>query len=153
VTTPSRSTGQDKVRERLAEIAASAESATEGPWDVIYDTCECGGEYGCEHGQFAYAVRTPQHDAWGIAASPESDICDPAKPDDYFHHQRSELGDFPTADVEFITDARSSVPALVAALTAVLDEFDYYSQNGTEDEQDVIAAIRRKLAAGLGVTP
>ena len=47
--------------ERLAEIAkrATAEHLTAGPWQLDYESCDCGDGYPCGHGAYVSAVVTP----------------------------------------------------------------------------------------------
>lgn len=126
--TPSRSTGQDKVRERLAEIGELEALATEGPWAVAADEPWVVG---------------------GMFAPRMAGMCIAELSDD-------EEG---RADARFIADARSSVPVLVAALTAVLDEcartIQFCSCSASAYDGGQAAAARRiasNIAAALGVT-
>lgn len=100
--------------ERLAAIRARAAAATPGPWVVEYEGCDCGGDWGCSHGQYARGIWTPRHRPWNFPNAPEADICDPAKSDDYVHHSVSEMADLPDDDIEFIAEARSAVDWLIA---------------------------------------
>jgi hypothetical protein len=55
---------------------------TPGTWSVETDTCDCGGDYGCDHGEFPYALKASEtrlasfddasmEDAHLLAASPD----------------------------------------------------------------------------------
>lgn len=79
---------------RLAAISVRAEAATEGPWHDAHE------EFGCVHlGDYGWVASGPR------GQGPEYDV-------------DSEQG---KADAEFIAHARTDVPALVAALQAVLE--------------------------------
>lgn len=42
--------------DELDKIEARAAAATEGPWHVEMDTCDCGGGYPCDHPAYAYVI-------------------------------------------------------------------------------------------------
>ena len=128
----------------LERVRAAVDAATVGPWYPVTDNCDCYG--GCQHGEngtseFAYAITTPDHAKWGFSDG-SGDLCDPDDPCDYFHHQRSEISAFTIADIEFIALSRTAVPALVAALRAVLDKCDQEIQfaKGSASDYDHGAA-------------
>lgn len=78
----------------LDAIRALADAATEGPWEVSTEYCDCTVDYACSHGELAYAVG-PFREISG-----DADL---------------------TANAHFIAAARTAVPALcdeVAALYA-----------------------------------
>ena len=84
--------------DRLNEIEARANAATEGPWIVAIYKNECKVE--------------TKRERWHVAsyASPE--------------------------DAAFIARARTDVPALVAALRAVLDLADRWATQSTDYDED-----------------
>jgi hypothetical protein len=44
----------------LAELERLAREATPGKREVIYESCECGGEYPCQHEDYAYELVIPE---------------------------------------------------------------------------------------------
>lgn len=90
--------------DRLDQIKARAGAATKGPWEV------CAFDSG--HSEFEMSVSV-------ITASAGDRICDM----DGLGRTLNEIDarDDGVADAEFIAHARTDVPALVAALRAVLD--------------------------------
>lgn len=107
----------------LAADRALAEAATEGPWTVVTENCDCYG--GCSHGEnggseFAYAISIPEHQKWGLLDD-SGDECKPDDSSDYLHHQRTEISQFTIATAEFIAAARSALPRYVETVQAVLD--------------------------------
>ena len=108
---------------RLDQIEARANAATEGPWEAgdryhcqAADKCECRPHHGP-------LIDTYQHPEWGTmhvhradepwwhagvlyrpAGGPPGDVC----------------SDTASADAEFIAHARADVPDMAAALRAVL---------------------------------
>ena len=95
------------------EIDVLAALATPGPWEVVMDSCDCGGEYGCPHGEYPRAIRTPHHDPWMLGDG-SGDVCRPEEPTDYLNHERGEITQFSLADAELIAASRELVPALLA---------------------------------------
>jgi hypothetical protein len=112
------------IMNRLAEIEARANAATEGPWSVDHDseevyadTCVATGDYG-----------------W-IAVGPSGQS-------PHYDEDTAEG----RADAEFIAHAREDVPALVAALRAVLAEVTRF--RAAADANEPIAANGGWQASG-----
>ena len=109
---------------RLDEIEARANAATEGPWEVgdryhcvAADTCDCRQDYGP-------LIDTYQHPEWGTMHVHRTD--EPWWHDGVLYRPAGGspgevCRDTASADAEFIAHARTDVPALVAALRAVLE--------------------------------
>lgn len=133
-------------RERLAAIVATADAATAGPWHVheIEHVFVGNGSPGAL-----------QHIVHASGDRPADMVPDAA------HRLR--------ADAAFITDARTTVPALVAAVTDLLDLADRMDGWAAENEplaasgswqadgyakayRNGAAEIRRIAAAHLGTT-
>lgn len=114
-------------------IRKLADAATRGPWELVTDSCDCGGEYGCSHGTFPYALRLPEH-----RVSEQDRPCDPSDGFDSYRHKAEEFGDLTMETAEFIAAARTLVPALCdeleqtrAALTASRENAaDLANENG-----------------------
>lgn len=75
--------------QQLNDIETRANAATDGPWTVELEQCDCSDGY-CHHGTYVSAIYA----------------ADGAR--------RDELGDFTDADWQFTIHARTDVPALVA---------------------------------------
>lgn len=107
------------ISDRLDQIAARADAATEGPWGFIADTNLIG---------MAKEWRIGSTEAMAdVAATPRFGT--------------------DSADAEFIAASRSDVPALVAAVRAVLAYVDYCDDEGWSAWPD---DIRRAIATALG---
>lgn len=91
------------------EARATSEHLTRGPWDLAYESCDCGGDYPCGHGPFVTGVVTL------VPTSMAADRCKRTgeEPRDYDFH-RGEIGDFSEADWVLMVAAREDVPALLA---------------------------------------
>jgi hypothetical protein len=85
MTTPAPLTPQ-----QLDEIETRAQAATDGPWTVELEQCDCSDGL-CSHGTYVSAVYADGE-------------------------RRTEFSDFPDADWQFAIRARTDVPALVAEL-------------------------------------
>ena len=110
--------------DRLAEIEALANAATEGPWTAS--------------GPFIGAVNAPEED------------------DPIFAEVNGEDDERAELDAEFIAHARTDVPALVAALRAVLAEADALDVLAKQSEglsfdptQSGMATAHRLAARGI----
>lgn len=124
---------------RLDEIEARAEAATDGPWEAKRDS------YSCEAGSYEGA------EIPGVAETVlASTGCD--------------HGDLPPLEVEdadFIAHARTDVPAMIAALRAVLelaDELTRFADTPATGHAENVARavsrvnaerIRRRIADAL----
>lgn len=119
---------------RLAEIQARAEKATDGPWLV-----------GEEVDGVRAGRRTVIFADGALAVRRRVVTVDQTRP----HHEPAER------NIEFIAHARTDVPALVAALRAVLEACDELEANIPYDNGNATAnhagrTIRRAIAAALG---
>jgi hypothetical protein len=95
------------LRERLAEMQAREQSATPGPWQVgTNDDDAVDSHWVYDAGWFEVAdVRTPHDEVSGDAVR----------------------------DARFIAHARQDVPALLAAVEAVLDQLDQAARAAATD--------------------
>ena len=93
----------------LAGWRETTEAATPEPWDLEWDSCDCGDIYGCSHGSWPHAIRNSR--AHIERADGEQ------RAYDYDHTEVSELG---AADAEFIVTARTAMPRLLKAVDDVL---------------------------------
>jgi hypothetical protein len=136
----------------LAAIRQRERAATEGPWRLITDTCDCGGDYVCTHGDFPYALRLPVH-----RVSSRKPECNPIDPSDKFDHRAADISDLSMETAEFVAAAREDVPALLGAvesLAASLDSLvrlDGTPTTGTEHAQAVRQAADLLASLGLPV--
>jgi hypothetical protein len=103
----------------LDQIRARAQAATDGPWRLVTDTCDCGGDHGCRHGTYPYALRLPEHTVRDADRS-----CEPGDPRDSYRHNASEISDLTMGTAEFIVHARTDVPALLAEIDRLRAERD-----------------------------
>jgi hypothetical protein len=127
----------DKLTAALAEIREREQAATEGPWRIIWDSCDCGDGYGCSHGSWPHAIQTSRANIDRGPGNTPRDY-------DYEHSEVADLGD---ADVEFMTHAREDVPRLLAALDAVLKRAADWESNAEECR----AFAARKLECGNAI--
>jgi hypothetical protein len=95
--------------ETLAAIRARLNAATPGPYRLETDSCDCGGDYNCGHGEHPYALRMPIHNI-NYADTP----CDQAEPIDRHRHLASDISELTMETAEFIAAARDDVAALLA---------------------------------------
>lgn len=108
---------------QLAAMEARAAAATPGPWTVDLEQCDCSGGP-CSHGTYVSSVYSG-----GVL--------------------RSEFGDFPDADWQFVIHARADVPALLDEVTRLKSQRRYLivqlakrdAESGRGDE-----AVRKFLA-------
>lgn len=91
------------------EATVTDQHLTPGPWDLAYESCDCGGDYPCGHGPYVTGVITP------VPTSIAAERCKRTgeEPRDYDFH-RGEIGDFTEADWALMVSARQNMPALVA---------------------------------------
>jgi len=119
------------VEDRLTEITALADAATDGPWRV-----------------------TPWHDKGVMPAGWADDSLPIAERGPFAHIAASDL-----LDAAFIAAARAVVPELVAALRAVLALAEGWATQPTDYDEDTEQqiddghAVRDAITAALGVTP
>ena len=116
--------------ERITELRALITAATDGPWTVEYDTCDCGDMYPCEHGKFPYALRLPTH-----TVSAADRPCDPADGLDGYRHQACEISDLTAETLEFIAAARTALPAALDDIAALLPAAKIYLQAIDDDPE------------------
>jgi hypothetical protein len=83
--------------ETLAAIRARLNAATPGPYRLETDSCDCGGDYNCGHGEHPYALRMPIHNI-NYADTP----CDQAEPIDRHRHLASDISELTMETAEFI---------------------------------------------------
>ena len=142
----------------IAAIRQRADNATPGPWTLMTDSCDCGGDWGCRHGEFPFALRLPTH-----TVSNQNRPCDPGDSLDSYRHNASEFGDLTMADGEFIAAARSDVPALLAEVERLrrfiewVARLDQYDPEPHEDaarqhitKEQIAAAAREALGRDSG---
>ena len=119
------------VEDRLTEITALADAATDGPWRV-----------------------TPWHDKGVMPAGWADDSLPIDERGPFAHIAASDL-----LDAAFIAAARAVVPELVAALRAVLALAEGWATQPTDYDEDTEQqiddghAVRDAITAALGVTP
>lgn len=114
----------DKITAWLDEAQATADAATEGPWD--YSPASNGNPAdGPTHHEVRSSSETDQRAQYPIAST------------DY-----DEMG---YRDAAFIADARTRLPQAIAALRAVLTEADRWQHTAVTEH------IRSAVAAALGV--
>ena len=99
--------------DRLAQIKARADAATEGPW-----------AYGGKNRITTPVIDVDEADWGGEGLS------------GYAIHAQQDTGAWRYADAAFMAHARTDVPALVAALRAVLDLADYWATQSTDYDED-----------------
>lgn len=126
----------DPVVAYLSEVGDRADAATPGPWRLEYDSCDCGDGYGCSHGSWPYAFHLPE---------PHTERS-PGEEHPNYDFAYTEVSEFSDATAEFIKDARTNVPRLVAALKAVLDVAATTIPAPCADR--IREAISRKLLGG-----
>ena len=118
--------------ERLAEIEARAAAATEGPWETF------------ESGTLSAGCLGVDDSTGGMVL---------------WHHDYGIVGGL-DVDAEFIAAARTDVPALTAALRAVLELMDQYEKfdrdprnvYGLHLAQQRVKATRAAVTAALDVS-
>lgn len=146
------------ISDRLDQIEARADAATEGPWErgdhyhvQAASHCQCWPEHGPLisekrmdiNGTMRLAhVHRRSEPLWGYGIY---------APTEYggalVVNETSEYGYMDDADAEFIAASRTDVPALVAALRAVLDYVDKCDNEGWNVWPD---DVRTAIAAALG---
>ena len=110
--------------DRLDEIEARANAATEGPWTPDeYTEVDPDGFYELSR----VIAPDPDGDDWCAIGVVHTGILRP--------------------DADFIAHARTDVPALVAALRAVLDEIDWRDKFSTGEVKTSV--IRRAIEEAL----
>lgn len=92
----------------LTAIRARVAAATEGPWRLITDHCDCCDGL-CSHGAFPWAIRLPIH-----TVRDADKPCEPGNSLDSYRHTASEFSDLTMETAEFIAHAREDVAALLA---------------------------------------
>jgi hypothetical protein len=85
----------------LVEISERATKATIGPWEPIWESCDCGGDYPCSHGSYIHALHLPE-------------ARENYRPDHSYAYDYSEVCEFTTETMQFIAAARTDVPALLS---------------------------------------
>lgn len=97
---------------RLDAIEARLKAATPGPWWVETDYCDCGGDYQCSHGEFAYQLRAAGRKvpAW---PSGVTDAC---------IANFTESNDTTMADAALIAHAPADLAALLRVVKALREE-------------------------------
>ncbi len=134
----------------LNAIRARADAATEGPWRLETDHCDCSDGI-CSHGAFPYAIRLPVHTV-GNADRP----CVPGDSLDGYNHLATDMPDLTMETAEFIVHARTDVPALLAEigrLCAALEARDANEERAslqTIDERDKAQDMADRLAEAIG---
>lgn len=118
---------------RLVEIQARVDNATDGPWSYHWLTQEVHGMSATLHSHAG-----PADTVWTTSLLPEIGSTREAK------------------DAEFIAHARTDVPALVAALQAVLAQCDRHESIGASTDYEVgrkyvADCVRRAVENALGV--
>lgn len=93
----------------LDAIKARANAASAGPWKLVTDFCDCGGDFNCSHGESPYALRLPTH-----VVRDADRPCTPGDSLDVCRHNASDFGDLTMADAEFLAHARQDIPELIA---------------------------------------
>ena len=49
----------DLLRQAATILRERANAATPAPWSLVWDSCDCGDGYGCNHGSWVHAIRFP----------------------------------------------------------------------------------------------
>ena len=117
-------------------LREALDKATEGPWEIQREGCECGGEYPCGHASYPYAIRVPEAAPW---------VTEQIDPVPEYVYSRSEISEFTDADVDLIVAARNLLPVLldeVEALRKVVADVralhvPWYEVNGVRYEMRV----------------
>ena len=105
------------IESRLAEIRARVEAATEGPWRVDYDNAD-DWEAGIAAGDYPEAIVGPRN----IVHEKASDGFRRLLEDKYATANIvNEICELTTSDATFIAASRTDLPALLAAVQAVMD--------------------------------
>lgn len=91
--------------ERLKEIEKRCSAATPGPYEPVWEYCDCGGDYPCGHPDYIHALKlpTPMH---GTKGDHSID----------FHY--SEMCTFSPETVLLFAHTRTDVPDLAATVRA-----------------------------------
>ena len=115
--------------DRLDEIQARADAATDGPWVLMPPLCGPDGQ--------------------GVYETEDyGPICEVGDP---YPRGRNN----PQENMEFIAHARADVPRLVAALRAVLDACSTYEKTQAiyrieMGQREIIRVVRAEIEAALG---
>lgn len=94
-----------------AEIEARANAATPGPYETLWDECDCSDEP-CGHGQFVYALRLPDI---------HTKHPDGPRSQDFEYYS---VDEFTPATAVFLAKAREDVPALLEEVELLRKELD-----------------------------
>lgn len=140
----SQPTGQQPDLDAIEAVTAD-EHLTPGPWDLAYESCDCGGDYPCGHGPYVTGVVTP------VPTSIAAERCKRTgeQPRDYDFH-RGEIGDFTEADWVLMVSARRNVPALAAEVRRLRAERDELIRQRDQIAMDTLKAVSAPVAAERG---
>lgn len=128
----------------LDAIQQRVNAAAEGPWELLTESCDCGGEYGCSHGEYPYAIRLPGHKV-GYTHK----YCNPDQADDSHRHHASDISDLPMETVEFVVAARSDVPALLAEIDRLRARADSYRDMHGRAAQELSAERAKTMRLAM----
>ena len=124
-------------RTPLEAITRRAEQAARGPWHLDTEWCDCGDDRLCGHGEYPYSLTLPEPHTMPADSRPLVE----------YHFQYSEISHFTLPTADFIAHARDDVPALTAAVRAVLALADQWESSLML--ADAASALRTAVTAAL----
>lgn len=90
----------------VVEMELAMAKAMRGPWQVDYDSCDCGDGYGCSHGSWPHAFIFPEPWSRPLADLVVSD----------YHYTYTEISEIPPGTAEFMARSRIYVERLIGEI-------------------------------------
>lgn len=127
----------DQVEQRLREIEERVSKATPGPYNPIWEMCDCGGDYPCGHPDYVWGLALPEPRAW-------------TKGEHGYDFNYSEICEFPPETVLMMAHSRDDIPFLLALLREREEENHRLRERLTRMENRIRTLIEEEYSHDAG---